>query len=168
MTSSSFDPERVLEVLGRHGVEFVLIGGLAAVAHGSPLPTTDVDVTPDRDAANLERLAGALRELEARIRTADPDGVVFPIDGAFLAAQPRMLNLTTSAGDLDLTFVPAGFDGGFDQLEAESDLVELVEGLMTRVARLPAIIRSKEAADREKDRRAMPYLLALLEETGGA
>ena len=165
--SGRFDPERVLEVLQRHDVEYVLIGGLAAVAHGSPLPTTDVDVTPDRRRENLDRLAGALRELEARIRTTDPDGVVFPVDGAFLAAQPRMLNLTTAAGDVDLTFVPAGFEGGFDDLCVESDPVELVDGVIVRVATLRAIIRSKEAADREKDRRALPYLRALLDETGG-
>lgn len=164
--SALFDPERLLEVLGRHEVEFVLIGGLAAVAHGSPLPTTDVDVTPRRDAANLDRLAGALRELEARIRTADPDGVVFPIDGPFLAAQPRILNLTTTAGDLDVAFVLAGFDGGYDELSVESDMIELVDGVATKVARLGAIIRSKEAADREKDRRALPYLRALIEDSG--
>lgn len=162
-----FDPERLLAVLHRHDVEFVLIGGLAAVVHGSPLPTTDVDVTPSRDADNLDRLAAALVELDARIRTADPDGVVFPIDGAFLAAQARMLNLTTNAGDLDVAFTPAGFDGGFEQLCAESDPVALVEGVMTRVASLHAIIRSKQAANRDKDLRALPYLLALLDEAGG-
>lgn len=165
--TDAFDPERMLAALHRHEVDFVLIGGLAAVVHGSPLPTTDVDVTPARDADNLERLAGALRELEARIRTADPDGVAFPIDGAFLSAQPRMLNLTTSAGDLDLTYMPAAFEGGYDELADVSVLVELVDGRSTRVASLRAIIRSKEAADREKDRRALPYLRALLEERGG-
>lgn len=164
--SVSFDPERLLQVLGRHDVEFVLIGGLAAVAHGSPMPTTDVEVSPRRDSANFDRLAAALRELDARIRTGDSHGVVFPIDGAFLAAQPSMLNLTTSVGDLALAFVPAGFDGGYDELSVESDMFELVAGVKTRVARLRAIIRSKEAADREKDRRALPYLRALLEESG--
>ncbi len=78
-----------------------------------------------------------------------------------------MLNLTTAAGDVDLTFVPAGFEGGFDDLCVESDPVELVDGVIVRVATLRAIIRSKEAADREKDRRALPYLRALLDETGG-
>lgn len=165
--TSSFDPERLLAVLHRHDVEFILIGGLAAVVHGSPLPTTDVDVTPRRDAANLGRLAAALVELDARIRTADPDGVVFPIDAAFLDAQHRMLNLTTNAGDLDVAFIPAGFEGGFDQLRAESARVSLVDGATTEVANLEAIIRSKVAADRDKDRRALPYLRALLEERGG-
>jgi len=166
--TATFDPERLLAVLHRHQVDFVLIGGLAAVAHGSPLPTTDVDVTPDREPANLDRLADALIELRARIRTSDPEGVVFPIDGRFLAAQPRMLNLTTDAGDLDLTFTPAGFEGGFAQLSAEAEELELATGTITRVARLRAIIRSKEVADREKDRRALPYLRALLEERGEA
>ena len=165
--TGTFDPERVFAVLQRHDVEFVLIGGLAAVAHGSPLPTTDVDDPPDRRPPNRDPLDSVLTELGARIRTSDPEGVVFPVDGAFLAAQPRMLNLTTDAGDVDLTFVPAGFEGGFDELSVESDPVELVDGVIVRVAKLRAIIRSKEAADREKDRRALPYLRALLDETGG-
>lgn len=137
------------------------------MVHGSPLPTLDVDITPSRQLDNLDRLAAALRELDARIRTGDVDGVVFPIDGAFLAAQPRMLNLTTSAGDLDLAFAPAAFDGGYDELLDESSTIELGDGITTRVATLEAIIRSKETADSEKDRRALPYLRALLEETGG-
>lgn len=150
--------------MAQYQVDFVLIGGLAAVAHGSPLPTTDVDVTPDRESANLDRLAAALRELDARIRTGDSDGVIFPIDGGFLAAQPRMLNLTTSAGDLDLTFAPAAFEGGYEDLLPESEPLVLVDETTTQVARLDAIVRSKEAADREKDRRALPYLRALLDQ----
>jgi hypothetical protein len=105
-----------------------------------------VDVTPSRSVENLDRLADALRELDARIRTADLEGVVFPLEGAFLAAQPRMLNLTTNAGDIDLMFAPAGFEQGYDQLLAESEEVELLAGTVTRVASLRAIITSKEAA----------------------
>lgn len=165
--TTRFDPERVLRVLARHQVRFVLIGGLAAVAHGSPLPTTDTDITPQRTDANLDRLAAALRELDARIRTADPDGVVFPVTGEFLAAQPRMLNLMTAAGDVDLSFTPAGFPGGYDELVDRSVPLELAEGVTTAVARLDAVIASKEAANREKDRRALPYLHALAEEADG-
>jgi hypothetical protein len=73
------DPVALLEVLARHQVRFVVIGGIAALSHGYPLPTEDVDVTPARDRANLERLAAALRELEARLHsTSDPAGVPFP------------------------------------------------------------------------------------------
>lgn len=161
---TDFDPERILRILDEHDVAHVLVGGLAAVAHGSPLPTTDVDITPRRDRANLGRLAGALRELGARIRTADPEGVVFPVTADFLAAQPLMLNLVTDSGDLDLTFAPAAFADGYDALVERSIALVLVEGITTDVARLDAIIESKRAADREKDRRALPYLYALADE----
>jgi len=159
---SGFDPVRILEVLHQHGVEFVLVGGLAAVAHGSSLATADVDITPNRRTANLERLAAALRELDARLRVdSDPDGVPFPIDAGFLAAQPRMLNLVTVAGDVDLTFVPSGFDGGYDELLPRAVTVHLVDEAETSVASLDDIITSKETAGRAKDLAALPYLREL-------
>lgn len=162
-----FDPERILRVLAEHDVDFVLIGGIAAVAHGSPLPTADVDITPDRATENLDRLAAALTDLDARIRTGDPDGVVFPTTGAFLAAQPHMLNLTTEAGDLDLAFTPAAFPTGYEALVGQSLPLVLVEGHVTSVASLDAIIRSKEAAGRMKDHRSLPYLHALADTLDG-
>lgn len=159
---TGFDPVRVLEVLHRHEVEFVLVGGLAAVAHGSSLATADVDITPDRRAPNLERLAAALRELGARLRVdGDPDGVPFPVDAAFLAAQPQVLNLVTVAGDVDLTFVPAGFDGGYDELLPRAVTVSLVDEADTAIAALDDVIASKEAAGRAKDLAALPYLREL-------
>lgn len=159
---SDFDPVRVLEALHDHRVDFVLVGGLAAVAHGSSLATADVDITPSRRTPNLERLASALRELDARLRIAgDPGGVPFPVDAAFLAAQPLMLNLTTTGGDVDLTFTPSGFPGGYDDLRANSVAVHLVATAETEVAALDDIIASKTAAGREKDRAALPYLQEL-------
>ena len=78
---NDFDPFRVLAVLHSHDVEFVLVGGLAAVAHGSTLATADVDITPRRRPDNLERLAAALRSLDARLRIDnEPEGVPFPVD----------------------------------------------------------------------------------------
>lgn len=113
----SFDFERIISTLHRHGVAYVLIGGAAANAHGSTLLTEDVDITPARDRANMDRLAAALHDLRARIRTAnEPEGVEFPLDGGFLAAQPLMLNLTTDAGDVDLALAPSGFTAGYDAL----------------------------------------------------
>ncbi len=161
----SFDLERILETLQRHRVAYVLIGGIAATAHGSVLPTEDVDITPARDRRNLNQLARALRELNARIRTENqPDGVEFPCDGDFLAAQPLMLNLTTAAGDLDLTLFPAGFPDGFDGLANRAVEVDFGDGVATLVAALDDIIASKRAADRAKDRAALPYLEALADD----
>ena len=66
MSEVEFRPEKLLEVLARHGVRHVLIGGFAGVIHGSPYVTTDIDVVPDPAAKNLERLSAALDELHAR------------------------------------------------------------------------------------------------------
>jgi hypothetical protein len=59
----------LFKVLHRHEVVYVLIGGLAAVFHGSPFPTENADITPQNDRPNLARLAATLRELNAKIRT---------------------------------------------------------------------------------------------------
>lgn len=160
---ADFRPERILAVLAAHGVEYVMIGGLAAAIHGSELVTTDLDITPSMAADNLERLSDALRALHARIRSSDvPDGLPFSHDGRSLAAAGTW-NLVTDAGDLDLAFVPAGTTG-FDDLARDAVAIEIL-GAPTVVASLSDIIRSKEAADRPKDRVAVPLLRRLLDET---
>ena len=78
---SPLQAEEIFACLDRHAVRYVLIGGLAAVLHGSPLTTVDVDICPERGPDNLTRLAAALDELDAKIRTPDsPTGVAFPLD----------------------------------------------------------------------------------------
>ena len=73
-----FDPGRIITTLHRHGVEFILIGALAARLHGFPRLTADADITPADDRENLEKLALALRELHARVYTEQiPEGLVF-------------------------------------------------------------------------------------------
>jgi hypothetical protein len=161
-----FDPGRMVEALHSNGVEFVLVGGLAAVAHGSSLATADLDIAPERSRANFDRLAAALRQLNAKLRVGADEGVEFPIDGSFLSAQPHMLNLTTDAGDLDLTITPAAFPNGYDDLIGAAVEMDLGEGRLVRIAALRDIIASKEAADRDKDRLALPYLRALADELG--
>ena len=69
------DAERILRVLDEHGVEYVLIGGLAVQTHGHVRTTNDADLIPAPDPANLERLASALRALEARVLNPDQEGV---------------------------------------------------------------------------------------------
>jgi hypothetical protein len=136
-----------------------LIGGLAATLHGSPLRTGDADICPARDAENLERLATALRQMEARIRAADaPQGVEFTCDARFLSGV-EMLNLVTVFGDLDVAFLPAGTHG-YEDLARRHEKYDL-EGLTVPVAALEDIIRSKEAAGRSKDRAALDTLRRL-------
>lgn len=162
-----FQPQEILRVLDRHRVRYVLIGGLAAVLHGAAHLTTDVDITPDPGVRNLEQLSQALKELHARIRVSgEPDGVVFDHDAASLA-RVRIWNLVTDHGDLDIAFVPAG-TRGFDDLERDAEVMHL-RGIAVPVASLADVIRSKEAAGRERDRAVLPVLRELLEHrrTGG-
>lgn len=156
------DLERLLQVLHRHGVVYVLIGGLAAVYHGSPFPTEDADITPQTDHANLDRLAAALRELNARIRTeAEPAGLPFAYDATSLAAA-RTWNLITDAGDLDLSFEPSGTQG-YPDLRRDASNAQLY-GLTVQIASLADVIRSKQAANRPKDQRVLPTLREILAE----
>ncbi len=161
-----FQPEEMLRTLERHEVRYVLIGGMAATLHGSPLPTRDADICPAADPQNLEALAAGLREMGARIRTQDaPAGLPFACDAVFLR-QMKLLNLTTRFGDLDLSFEPSG-TGGYDQLSPRAVRYDLGDGLLIPVAALEDIIRSKEAANREKDRQALPTLRLLLQKSLG-
>ena len=159
----TFDPRVVCSTLEDEGVRFVIIGGFAATIHGSPLPTTDIDIVPARDDDNLERLGRALIRLHAQLRT-EAGPVEVHIDAGFLRAMPFMLNLVTDSGDLDLTFSPAGDLDGFDGWNAGATDVEIGPGLVVRIASLDDVIESKRAAGRLKDEQAVPYLESLRDE----
>jgi len=157
-----FDPVSICRILNEEKVDYVVVGGFASVILGSPLPTEDVDVLPERSQENLVRLATALRRMNAMIRTADA-AVPAVLDAEFLANMPFMLNLVTDFGILDLTFEPSGPLHGYADWSADASSEEIAEGLVVRVASLDAIIDSKRVADRAKDRRSLPYLEALRE-----
>lgn len=157
-----FRPDLILEILVRHEVEFVLIGGMAAVAHGSPHLTHDVDVCHKVERSNLERLSAALVELDARIRVLEDDEPLpFDRSPSFLE-RCQVWNLATRLGDLDLSCAPTGTTG-YDDLRQDADDMDLGQGLVVTVASLADIVRSKEAAGREKDRLTLPTLRAMLE-----
>ena len=162
MAEPELAPERVLSVLREHGVHSVLIGGFAAVIYGSPYVTNDVDVVPERSPENLARLSEALRAMHARVWTAsEPEGIAFSHDARSLA-EVNVWNLVTDHGRLDLTFVPSGTSGYED---VSRDAVRLVVlGVEIDVASLADVIRSKEAAGREKDRLVLPALRRILQE----
>ena len=159
----TYDPRLICSAFDAEGVRFVVIGGFAAAIHGSPLPTSDVDIVPARDDENLERLARALHRLHARLRT-EAGPVDVRIDRGFLRAMPFMLNLVTDHGDVDLTFSPAGGLEGFDGWDGGAVDTEIAPGLVVRLGSLDDIIDSKRAADRAKDRAALPYLESLRDE----
>lgn len=164
MLEPELAPEQLLGVLHAHGVRFVLIGGFAAVVHGSPYVTVDVDVVPERTQENLERLSRALDAMHARVWTSsEPEGVPFGHDARSLG-DVKVWNLITDHGRLDLTFVPSGTTG-YDDLARDAVSLSIL-GVGVEVASLADVIRSKEAAGRDKDRLVLPVLRRILDEVG--
>jgi hypothetical protein len=162
---ADFTPHEVFAALERHGVRYVLIGGLAAILHGAPHLTTDADIVPEVGRDNLARLSAALKELNARIRVAgEPEGIPFDHSGESLS-RVQIWKLVTDRGNLDITFVPSG-TRGYDDLVRDAGSMD-VRGIEVPVASLADVIRSKEAAGRDKDRLVLPVLRRILEETEG-
>lgn len=154
-----FDPELLLKTLTRHRVKFVLIGALAARLHGFPRLTADADVTPANDKRNLERLASALKDLDAKVYTESvPEGLAFDRSAAALS-RAAMWNLVTNAGRLDIAFLPAGTKG-YEDLARDAERFEAF-GVRFLAASLDDIIRSKEATGRAKDEDDVVILKAL-------
>lgn len=156
-----FEPERLIAVLEEAGVSFVLIGGFAAMLHGSTVPTEDIDITPLRDSRNLARLAAALHELGAVPLSAEgEDESWWPIDDQHL----RMRDTThfrTRHGYIDVVINPAAAKG-YPDLVNDASPVALPGGSRPMVLALMRIIESKRAADRPKDRAVLPVLEQLI------
>lgn len=162
---AEFAPQEVFAALERHDVRYVLVGGLAAILHGAPHITTDADIVPEIGRENLDRLSAALKELNARIRVAgEPEGIPFDRSGESLL-RVQTWNLVTDRGNIDITFVPSG-TRGYDDLVRDARPI-VVRGIDVPVASLADVIRSKEAAGRDKDRLVLPVLRRILEEAGG-
>jgi hypothetical protein len=154
-----FNPELLLTTLDKHDVRFVLIGALAARLHGFPRLTADADITPADDQTNVERLARALRKLHARVYTESvPEGLAFDCSPAMLA-RSELWNLVTDAGRVDIAFRPAGTDGFKDLVRGAEKFKAY--GVAFLAASVDDIIRSKEAANRPKDRDDIAILKAM-------
>jgi hypothetical protein len=152
---TELDPERLLRALVDHGVEFCVIGAVAAWLQGSPAVTLDLDVMPRRNIDNAERLAEALNALGAC--PANAETPVKLEGGDFLGWQTQRFD--TKAGPLDV--VPnAAAIGAFEDVAT----IELALGdLSVRVITIDEVIASKEALGRPKDTAALPALYAARE-----
>jgi hypothetical protein len=151
----------MLEALAEAKVDYVLIGGTAAILGGATHLTFDVDITPARDRANLDRLALALGRLHARLVDV-PEHLAahFQLDGATLGAG-SLWNFATDKGRLDVVLEPAG-TGGYGDLRRNAKPTT-IRGITVSVAALEDVIRSKEAAGRDRDRAVLPDLRRALE-----
>jgi predicted nucleotidyltransferase len=148
---------QIAELLQRHGVEFIVIGGQAAVLHGSPLPTFDVDLCYARTAANLQRLAEALREIHPALRGAPPD-LPFRLDAASLALGANF-TFNTDLGPLDLL-------GWVEPLGEYAELLPRAErfdmgACHVTVIGLDDLVTIKRHINRAKDQASLEQLEAL-------
>lgn len=145
----ALDLERLFATLDRHAVRYVVIGGVAALAHGNQRATFDLDVTPQPENANFERLAAALAELNARLRGID--GLTHDLS----PTNPEHLSLggnwtlATDAGSLDVMSDPLGA-APYEELEMRAVTVEF-GALHLRIVGLDDLIAMKRVAGRPKD-----------------
>lgn len=141
------DVDRIAKTFRRHGVDFVVIGGIAVLAHGHPRATFDLDFVADMATGNMRRLAAALDELGARVRGIDPHRLdVDPTDPRQLASGANW-TLITDAGWLD--FMPDA-EGARSYQDIAAAAVSVMDGAL-RVAGLDDLIRMKRAAGHDKD-----------------
>jgi predicted nucleotidyltransferase len=152
-----FRPSALVQRLDAAGVDFVVIGGIAAVLHGSAQLTQDLDVCYATDPENLDRLGAALTALDARLRGV-AEAVPFVPDGRTLR-HAQVLTLDTSHGPLDVLAAPSGFPG-YDALRERAEEVEF-RGIRTRIASLEDLVAMKRAAGRPKDLIAVEELEAI-------
>jgi hypothetical protein len=154
----------LLSALTAAGVEFLIVGGAAATAHGSSRLTQDLDIVYRRTSGNIQRLAAALQALKPYLRGAPP-GLPFQWDEQTIS---RGLNFTlsTAAGDLDLLGEITG-GGNYDQLLPHSIVLEPF-GTACRCLSLSRLIEVKRALGRPKDLDAIAELEAIKEEQEGS
>ena len=144
---ADFDPRKLLGCLAIGGVDFVVVGGYAAVLHGSPRITQDLDICYSREKHNLRSLGAVLLDLNARLSGVDED-VPFMPDEATLA-RVELLTLETDRGKLDLLATPAGAPS-YSELAARAPEYD-IGGFVVRIAAVRDLIAMKEAAGRPKD-----------------
>src|SRR3954469_11555751 len=150
----------ILPLLTRHHVRFIVVGGGAAIAHGSARLTSDVDVVYARDAENIRNLAAALENYGPYLRGAPPD-LPFHWDEPTIKSGLNF-TLRTTLGDLDLLGEVTG-GGPYEALLPFSEEMTAF-GIRCRFVTLERLIQLKRAAGRPKDFDALAELQAILEE----
>ena len=149
--------DELLQRLVARGVDFVVIGGIAAILHGSSRATFDLDVCFATDEPNLRSLGEVLVGLEARLKGVD-DAVPFVPDAETLR-RVEVLTLETAAGELDVLARPSGA-ARYDVLRRRADRYDL-GGFSVLVASVDDLIAMKQAANRRKDQADVEELEAI-------
>lgn len=149
-------PEAIFQSLAEHQVEYVLVGGLAATAHGASIVTLDTDVCFRQTPENCERLAQSLQPLRAEIFPTRSAPI--PITGELLRTH-RIIHLKTQAGRLDIMASVPGL-GTYEEIFPNATIVAIGD-LQIPILSLDQLIKAKSVLDQPKDREHLDQLLAI-------
>jgi hypothetical protein len=150
----------ILRSLAEHRVDFIVVGGIAAVLQGAPIATFDLDVVHSLGSENVQKLLKALEDLNASYRTAGSRNL--KPDSSHLSSPGHQL-VMTRFGPLDLLGV-IGKDRGYDELLTNSQVMQIGPGLEVRVLDLSVVIKTKEETAHEKDLAMLAILRRTLDE----
>lgn len=153
------DLRALLTPLLRQGVDFVMVGGMAGLSHGSSYPSYDLDIVYARDQENIARLVEALREIGVRLRGA-PAALPFLLD-AMTIENGSNFTFITPHGDFDILGHADGMPS-YEELRSHASVRDIL-GLDIRVATIEHLISMKRAANRPKDRVAVEEYIGLAE-----
>jgi len=155
------DFQALLRLLTENEVEFIIVGGAAATAHGSARLTFDLDIVYRRSTENILRLVETLKPINPYLRGAPPG---LPFDWSVPTIQKGLnFTLITTLGSLDLLGEIVG-GGGFEQLRSETIEVEIA-GVNCLCLNLERLIAVKRAAGRIKDLEVVAELQQIRDET---
>jgi hypothetical protein len=154
--------QRILDLLDQRGVEYVVVGGVAAVLQGAPITTFDIDMLVKLDDENADKLVDVLTELEAKFRE-QPLADAPSKQDILAGGHPLLL---TNSGPMDVL----GFIGDQQKYEDFEDKIAVIEvgELSVQVLELEELINQKEALGRPKDQAALSVLKSVLHRKGRA
>jgi hypothetical protein len=147
----------ILEVLAKHEVDYIVVGGVCAVLLGAPVTTFDLDIVHSRSARNIEHLNAALEELEASYREHLPRKMI--PDAKALQKTGHHL-LLTRYGPLDILGA-IGDNDGYEHLISHCETIDLGQDRIIRILDLETLIRMKEKSARDKDQGMLNILRAM-------
>jgi hypothetical protein len=151
---------KLLQMLGAHQVEFIVVGGMAAVLHGAPVTTQDVDVVHRRTPENIERILTLLKMLNARYRGQPQGRILFPTASSLAGSGHHLL--TTDLGPIDF-LCELAVGQGYEELLPFADIMS--DGTQSiQVVGLEKLIEIKTETGRAKDELILPILLKLFQQ----
>lgn len=149
---------QILKRLNEQGVDFILIGGMAAIVHGSPVVTNDIDVCVSFSPENIPKILAALLPINSRIRSHPKKMLLSDVIGNL--NNIKNLYLSTDLGNIDLLGELPGVCS-FEELRNRTVMLEIAPDLSCKVLDIDTLIAAKRVAARMKDKLTIQHLEAI-------